>query len=119
MKNRVPKFASQPKIRRLLDHWRENQESILAEALTIQSIPAPTFNEQERAAYIQTAFQEIGLHDVVLDEVGNVSARLPGRQTDLPGVLVSAHMDTVFPIETNLTPEHDSRQTTGDRARPG
>lgn len=107
MKNRVQEFASRPEIRRLLDRWPENRESVLAEALAIQAIPAPTFDEEARATYLQSAFREIGLRDVVLDEVGNVSARMPGRQTDQPGVLVSAHMDTVFPAGTDLTPEHD------------
>ncbi len=107
MKNRVRKFAVQPEIRRLLDYWTENREPVLAEALAIQAIPAPTFDEAARAAYLQSTFREIGLHDVVLDEVGNVSARMPGRHADQPGVLISAHMDTVFPAGTDLTPEHN------------
>jgi tripeptide aminopeptidase len=107
MQNRIQKFASRPEIKRLLDRWPTNRETVLAEALAIQAIPAPTFDEQARAVYLQSAFREIGLRDVVLDEVGNVSARMPGRQTGQPGVLVSAHMDTVFPAGTDLTPEHD------------
>lgn len=71
-------------------------------AVAIQQIPAPTFAEQERAKFIQKQFYLGGLEDVGLDSVGNVYARLPGRGSALP-LIVSAHMDTVFLAETNLS----------------
>ena len=41
------------------------------------------------------------LRDICLDETGNVLGRLPGKGHEKP-LIVSAHMDTVFPMETDL-----------------
>jgi len=62
----------------------------------IQQIPAPTFSEKQRAAYIQKLFQDEGLQDVSIDSIGNVYGRLPGMGAS-PPIIVSAHSDTVFP----------------------
>jgi tripeptide aminopeptidase len=69
--------------------------------VAIQQIPAPPFGEAQRAAFLQERFQMEGLQDVGLDAVGNVYARLPGAGKCLP-LVVSAHLDTVFPFDTDL-----------------
>jgi len=71
----------------------------LAEA--IQQIPAPTFGESQRSAFILQQFQSEGLSDVSADELGNVYGRLPGART-APPLVVTAHLDTVFPPGTRL-----------------
>jgi tripeptide aminopeptidase len=53
-------------------------------ALAIQQIPAPTFNEQERAAFIHDRFLDEGLDNVEIDSLGNVLARLPGTGEERP-----------------------------------
>ena len=70
-------------------------------AVQIQQIPAPTFDEGERAAFIRELFVQESLSDVEIDNLGNVYARLPGEGDARP-VVVSAHSDTVFPRETDL-----------------
>jgi tripeptide aminopeptidase len=70
-------------------------------AIQIQQIPAPTFQEQKRAEFVRDLFAAEGLEDVCVDETGNVFARLGGKGTHKP-LIVSAHLDTVFPMETNL-----------------
>lgn len=77
-------------------------EAVLNLACTIQQIPAPTFSEEKRARWVSDQFQESGLLDVQTDRVGNVLARLPGREHGKP-VIVSAHMDSVFPEPFPLT----------------
>ncbi|MCB0084220.1 MAG: M20/M25/M40 family metallo-hydrolase, partial [Caldilineaceae bacterium] len=70
----------------------------------IQQIAAPTNAEQKRAAWVETFFQKLGLEDIFQDEVHNVYARIPGQNaTSTPALLVSAHTDTVFPMETDLS----------------
>ncbi len=76
-------------------------DKLLELAIEIQQIPAPTFSEDLRADFVKAKFIEAGLADIAQDEVGNVYARLAGRGTGLPLVAV-AHLDTVFPIETDL-----------------
>lgn len=71
-------------------------------AIAIQQIPAPTFAEAARAAFVEERFRAEGLSDVHLDETGNVHSRLPGAGS-APPLVVSAHLDTVFPADTDLT----------------
>jgi acetylornithine deacetylase/succinyl-diaminopimelate desuccinylase-like protein len=66
----------------------------------IQQIPAPTFREKDRAAYIQAEFLRLGLSDVQLDSCGNVLARWPGG--DARPLVISAHLDTVHRAEDPL-----------------
>ena len=67
-----------------------------------QQIPAPTFEETQRAQFVKSSFEADGLSDISMDTVGNVYACLPGEGQGKP-LVVSAHLDTVFPIETDLT----------------
>ena len=76
-------------------------EQVLELALAIQQIPAPTFHEGERAAFVRDRFLAEGLSDVHIDPSGNVVARLPGTGADRC-VVVTAHLDTVFPLTTPL-----------------
>lgn len=85
--------------------------ALIDEALTIQQIPAPTFDEARRAAYIRSVFEAIpALRDIHVDALHNVYSRLPGRDSARPALLISAHTDTVFPIETDLTYRRTEQQ---------
>lgn len=70
-------------------------------AKRIQQIPAPTFSEARRADFVHQRFLAEGLEDVSVDPVGNVYARLAGSGT-APPLVISAHLDTVFPEHTDL-----------------
>ncbi|MFZ5909900.1 MAG: M20/M25/M40 family metallo-hydrolase [Chloroflexota bacterium] len=76
-------------------------QNLLDLVLRIQQIPAPTFAEGQRAEFVKSLFEAEGLQDVSLDATGNVYARLPGQGSGKP-LVVSAHLDTVFPLETDL-----------------
>jgi tripeptide aminopeptidase len=79
-------------------------DSLLDLAIKIQQIPAPTFDEAHRAEFVRMRFAADGLVDVQTDSTGNVLARLQGSGAGLP-LIISAHLDTVFPLETDLTPQ--------------
>ena len=81
---------------------RDLPERVLRQAIAIQQIPAPTHQEIERARYMFQRFVEEGLADVQMDSLGNVYGCLPGSRAALP-VVISAHLDTVFPANTDLT----------------
>jgi acetylornithine deacetylase/succinyl-diaminopimelate desuccinylase-like protein len=73
------------------------------------AIPAPPFGEKARAEWLAGRFTEAGLRGVETDSAGNVfawldAANLPPENTG-PVVVVSAHLDTVFPAETPLNPK--------------
>jgi tripeptide aminopeptidase len=74
---------------------------VLDLAIEIQQIPAPTFYEDQRAEFIRDRFVQENLQDIHLDEIGNVFGRLPGSGSGLP-IVVSAHLDTVFPHDMDL-----------------
>ena len=87
------------RVSRMLD--MVNEDHILQHAIAVQQIPSPTFHEGERATYVTDTLAALNLADIQTDELGNVYARISGGNG--PQVLVTAHMDTVFPRETDLT----------------
>jgi len=70
--------------------------------IELTEIPAPPFGEDQRARRFAELLRESGLSDVVIDEVGNVIGRRPGR-TGTRVVAYTAHLDTVFPADTDVT----------------
>jgi acetylornithine deacetylase/succinyl-diaminopimelate desuccinylase-like protein len=76
-------------------------KQVIELAIQIQQVPAPTFGEQKRAEFVQGLFLAEELKDVCIDKTGNVFARLHGNGSGKP-VIVSAHLDTVFPMDVNL-----------------
>lgn len=72
-----------------------------AEHIRICEIPAPPFKEHERGRYFAARFIELGLADVHTDSVGNVIGFRRGVNDD-PIVVLSAHLDTVFPEGTDV-----------------
>jgi len=71
-------------------------------AIQIQQIPAPSFAEGPRGEFVRGLFLKENLKDVSMDALGNVFARLPGKQKKASPLIVSAHLDTVFPASVNL-----------------
>src|SRR6185437_4828330 len=96
------------------------------------AIPAPPFGEADRAAWFAARFEHLGLTNAHLDPVGNALAELPtsaSKETDFspsvseseqdgastpegaasnsPVILLSAHLDTIFPEGTNCAPHED------------
>jgi acetylornithine deacetylase/succinyl-diaminopimelate desuccinylase-like protein len=92
---------------RLID---ELQTELDDELVRICEIPAPPFKEQARARFVSERFQQIGLSRVRTDEEGNVIAERPGISSEpspAPRVVVSAHLDTVFPERTDVRVRRD------------
>lgn len=89
-------------------------EKTLQLTVDIQQIPAPTFQERQRAEFIAERFTAEGLNDVEIDAIGNVYARRPGVGAAKP-VILSAHSDTVFPMTTDLS----VRRAPGQIQAPG
>jgi tripeptide aminopeptidase len=67
-------------------------------------IPAPPFGEAQRSLWMAEKFREAGLAAVQIDSIGNVFGELHGSSLEAPVVLLSAHLDTVFPANTPLEP---------------
>jgi acetylornithine deacetylase/succinyl-diaminopimelate desuccinylase-like protein len=79
-----------------------NVDQIAELCMAIQQVPAPTGAERARAEFVASVLRNVGLKDVEMDDTPNVYARVAG-EGDGRGVMVSAHLDTVFPKEADLT----------------
>jgi len=90
-------------------------QRILELAIQIQQIPAPTFNESQRAEFVCELFSQEGLKDVMIDEVGNVYGLVKAeRQAEnVKPLIVSAHMDTVFPLDMDLKVKREADRVYG------
>ena len=69
-------------------------DTVLARTVELARIPAPTGSEHDRAAVVRRWWVEDGWQPRT-DDAGNVWAQAGGG--DGPGLLVCAHLDTVFP----------------------
>ncbi len=96
-------LMSQEKVRQGLAFIEADQPRCIEEQKHIVTIEAPTFQEEKRTAYYADRLRELGLVDVHIDSYGNVLGRRPGKGNG-PTVLLEAHLDTVFPFGTNVTP---------------
>ena len=92
---------STPHVARALRFFETHADAITEEQIRICSIPASPFGEQERAEYLSRKFSELGLTEVEIDEEGNCLGLLRGSSRS-PLMVVSAHLDTVFPAGTNF-----------------
>ncbi|MCI0396983.1 MAG: M20/M25/M40 family metallo-hydrolase [Chloroflexi bacterium] len=100
--NRVQKIAQHAQVQAALAAFKEEVAPALDLAIRIQQIPAPTFAEARRADFVEARFVSLGLSDVYQDALHNVYARFPGAGAG-PPVVLTAHSDTVFPAETDLS----------------
>jgi tripeptide aminopeptidase len=90
---------------------RALDQATLELQVTLARIPSPPGEEAERGEQVRRLFMERGLADVHADEVGNIHGHLPAAQVLDAGaapVLVTAHLDTVFPRATDLTPRREN-----------
>lgn len=86
---------------------------VLDLAIQIQQIPAPTFSEGARGEFVRGLFIQEKLEDVSMDSLGNVYGRLPGKQKKANALIVSAHLDTVFPAGTRLQVREEAGKVFG------
>jgi tripeptide aminopeptidase len=96
-------ILAHPKIVKTLDDIKADDERAFAEQKRITEIPAPPFKEKIRAEYYQKRMQELGFKDAAIDAEGNVIALRKGSGGGRPRLVVSAHLDTVFPEGTDVT----------------
>jgi len=109
---RITQLATLTAVHRAF-HWLHlHQPRLRHWLLEIVRIPAPPFHEQSRAEFFLDRFRSLGLTNVHVDDEGNALAELapegsPSTPDSLPStscILISAHLDTVFPPGTPTEP---------------
>jgi tripeptide aminopeptidase len=101
------RLLESPVVSKMLDDLKADNARTLAEQRVVAEIPAPPFQESARAEYCQKRFAELGLKGTTIDTTGNVIGLRRGTGHG-PKLVVSAHLDTVFPPDTNVAVTEDN-----------
>ena len=118
--SRVTALAAQRPVHAAFAWLHGNPKRIMDWQAELVRIPAPPYGEAARSGWLADRFADAGLIQVETDAAGNVfgtlpAAHLPPESTG-PVVLLSAHLDTVFPAETPLNPVLDADRLTAPGA---
>jgi acetylornithine deacetylase/succinyl-diaminopimelate desuccinylase-like protein len=101
--SRRPQTSSLPansQVRAALDWIASDISRINDQQARLTGIPAPPFQEAERAAAVKPLLAEAGL-SVDVDKTGNVIGELRGAN-EKEVIIIAAHLDTVFPAGTDV-----------------
>ena len=100
--SRLGDLAERPDVAAATEYLRSEDEATLASQIELSEIPAPPFREGDRGVRMAELFHEVGLAHVRCDAEGNVRAERAGPKHTQP-LIVSAHLDTVFPTGTDVS----------------
>jgi tripeptide aminopeptidase len=101
-------FADNSEVQSALAWLARNLTWITEQQVRLTEIPAPPFQEAQRAVAVRALLASSGL-EVQIDKTGNVIGELRGTN-EKEIVVLSAHLDTVFPPSTEVKVRHE-----GDR----
>ena len=90
-----------PAVKAALDAAKANEAQTIADQIRFCEIPAPSFKEDVRGQELKRVFTQLGLENVRVDKVGNVLGEYAGAAAH-PHLVLSAHLDTVFPEGTDV-----------------
>jgi tripeptide aminopeptidase len=99
VRNRVDKVFADLRIQQAFRYISDHDADIEADQILLTKIPAPPFGEVERAHKLTEELAKMRLKPTI-DSIGNVIAAYDGM--DRNPVVISAHLDTVFPASTSL-----------------
>jgi tripeptide aminopeptidase len=105
----VPSTAE---VKTALERVRADNAWTIEQQISICEIPAPPFKEAVRAAELKKRFESLGLRNVRIDAEGNVIGERAGSGQG-PTVVLSAHLDTVFPESTDVRVKRQGTKLSG------
>src|ERR1700675_4844781 len=103
-------LADNAEVRAALTWFSRNLAWINDQQAHLTEIPAPPFQEAQRAITAKALLATAGL-DVQIDKTGNVIGELPGAN-NREIVMLAAHLDTVFPPGTDVKVRRDAARMT-------
>jgi acetylornithine deacetylase/succinyl-diaminopimelate desuccinylase-like protein len=101
---RVTQLAADRRVHRAFQWLHLHEPRIMRWQTELVSVAAPPFGERLRAEWLCARFQELGLDDVKIDGIGNALGTRASPHSRDRCVLISAHIDTVFPAGTPIHP---------------
>lgn len=105
-KDDVAKIVASPAFKTATATLDREYDRTVADIITLTEIPAPPFKEAARGKAYRAMLEAHGLTDVEIDPEGNVMGLRKGTKPG-PLVVVSAHLDTVFPEGTDVKVRRD------------
>jgi tripeptide aminopeptidase len=115
--SRIGQLASLPRVHAAFQWFHLHDRRVMQWQQELVSIAAPPFGESRRAEWLAERFRELNLQQVEIDSVGNVLGCYPGSpaRAGQRCVMLSAHIDTVFPLHTPIAPllEHNRLEAPG------
>jgi tripeptide aminopeptidase len=112
---RIARLATLTAVHRAFRWLHLHQPQLRQWQLELVRISAPPFGESARATWFLDRFHQLGLTNIHLDDAGNALAEqapesasspssTPYSLPPTPCLLLSAHLDTVFPANTPIEP---------------
>src|SRR5689334_19958592 len=98
-------ITADPRVRQALAKLASEAPEVTEEQIRITEIPAPTFRESLRGTHLAKLLSDAGLK-VHTDQAGNVIGEHAGSAKG-EFVLLTAHLDTVFPAGTDVHVRRD------------
>ncbi|AXC14431.1 Peptidase T [Acidisarcina polymorpha] len=106
--SRVIHLAAQRAVHEAFQWMHLQEPRIMDWQAELVAIAAPPFHEEQRAAWLADRFRELGLDQVEIDSTGNVLGSCPPSVAPEAGwILLSAHIDTIFPPGLPIRPKRE------------
>ena len=96
-----PSLLDKPEMKLAMQSVDARAGAIVDEWIRLVETAAPSGKEKARATYIRGEMEKLGLSDIRMDDMMNVSGVRKGTGGG-PTVVFAAHTDTVFPEGTDL-----------------
>ncbi len=102
--SRVSRLATLRRVHEAFGWLHLHEQQIMSWQSELVTVAAPPFGERPRAEWLCERFRELGLDDIHIDQAGNAMALHRATRGASGGacVLLSAHIDTVFPADTPI-----------------
>ena len=97
----INKLLAWPDVKKAMAYLKTDESQTLKDAIFLSEIPAPPFTEEQKAKAYLELIKKAGIADAKIDLEGNVIAVYKGIGAG-PTIVVDAHIDTVFPLETDI-----------------
>jgi tripeptide aminopeptidase len=104
-------ITKHPQTQTALDWFKPHESLINDVQIKLAEIPAPSYQEEQRAAAVEALLGAAGL-TTHRDKIGNVIGELRGVN-EKEVVILSAHLDTVFPAGTDVKVHREGERLSG------
>lgn len=108
----VASIAKVPSVTQAFSTIERDNAWTLEQQVSLCEIPAPPFKEAVRGKSFRDRLVALGVQNVRIDGEGNVIGEIRGTRAG-PTVLLSGHLDTVFPEGTDVKVKREGTRLSG------